>query len=251
MKISLLFVFLVFLVAGCSSVSEKKFSRVNVDMYYRQNGVIKYILAPLPAWANVHEDSKCRRSKSVKYLDLAAINKSFALTYEQAIAFQYYFDNDYYRDIFKAQKDLTLQEEEQVFFAAQDKIKAGLRLFQIPKSDVVNVILVDDYLKMPDGLFASLINSEVLSSGRPILFSFCLTRQEIAQKFSSKKVDIEGLTVISYESLSYFSNDFELDNFESINLNKIVGENKKINIYTPFDFISKSIKGKYKKIIFK
>lgn len=248
MKIIFLFIFVLI---GCASPSDKKFIRVDVDMFYRQNGVVKYILSPLPSWANVHEDSMCRRSKSVKYLDLNALNKSFGLTYEQTIAFQYIFDEDYYTNIFKAQKDLTLQEEEQVFFSAQDKIKANLRLFNVPKSETVNIVLIDNYLLKPKEVIERLLNSDEVSQARPVLFSFCHTRTEILKMMSKMNVNIDGLPMLTYESLSYYANDFSLGNYEMININEIVGSSKKINVFTTNESISKSINGKYKKIIFK
>ncbi|EQC47350.1 hypothetical protein [Bacteriovorax sp. Seq25_V] len=237
------------LLAGCATPEEQKFVRVDVDSYYRQNGVVKYFLGVLPRWSNTSSAANCTREHSVNYFDFNSVGQSFSLNYEQIAAFQYLYDSEYSQAIAKsAGRALTLKEEESLFFASLDKIKSGQRLFKVPSFNTVNVIWVDDF-KSTDKL-GELLSSSILNSGRPVLLSMCKTRSELREYFRKEKINIEGMRILTFESFSYFSSDLVLQARESIDLNKVLG-NKKVNFYTSRSKVPENIQGKVTLRIYK
>lgn len=243
------FLLALFLLAGCATPEEQKFVRVDVDSYYRQNGVIKYFLGVLPRWSNTSSAANCTRDHSVNYFDFKSVSQSFSLNYEQVAAFQYLYDSEYSQAIMKAAgRALTLKEEESLFFASLDKIKSGQRLFKTPIFNSVNVIWIDDFKSIEK--IGELLNSPILNNGRPVLLSMCKTRHQLREYFRRGKINIEGMRLLTFESFSYFSSDLVLQARESINLNEVLG-NKKVNFYTNRSKVPENIQGKVTLRIYK
>ncbi len=235
------FLLILLILAGCATPEEKKFMRVDVDSFYRQNGVIKYFLGVLPPWSNSSSSANCKRSHAVNYFDFKAISQSFSLDYEQVLAFQYLYDFEYAEVVSKkAERPVTLKEEEALFFSSLDKIRSGQRLFKVPSFNTVNVIWVDDF-NSTDKLLG-LLNSESLNSGRPVLLSMCMTRLELKEYFKKARINIEGMRILTYESFSYFSVDSVLQNREGINLDEVLGR-KKVYFYTNKRKVPENIEG--------
>lgn len=254
MKILSLILILIFISSSCSTPVDKTFERVEVDSFYRQSNIIKYFLPTLPSWANFSKDLNCRRDKQVRYLDIKSVTDSFDLNFEQALALQYTFNNDLNVANLTTQKNLTLKEEEQLFFGAQDKIKADLRTFKTPEASEVNFLIVDNIINKKKNLRKSIekfLTHDAMASGKPAFISFCFTHSEVHKILKELRMELDSIPVITYESFSYFNSDYFLTMTESVDLKAVVGSEKKVNVFMFEDIDIETIKGKYKKIIIK
>ena len=228
---SFLFLIHFLLLASCSSSQDRTFSRVNVDQYYRESGVLKYFLPNLPSWANVSRAYSCKRNGNIQFFNLQNINSSFNLDYFQIIQMQYLYNVKLNNKENIAGRKASPTAEEKLFFQSLDSIVAGNYLFKVPSFKRVNLILVDSYKEDFRGL-VKLMNSRDMFEGRPVFYSQCLRRNQLINLLKKHSVPINGARFLSYEMMTPFDAKMNLTGIEEINFSKIFDKNQSIYLYT-------------------
>ncbi len=233
MKSCRLYIFVTFILAfitSCSSSQDKTFSRVNVDQYYRETGVLKYFLPTQPSWANVSQIYGCKRSGVVQFLNLKNISSSFGLTYLESLQLQYTYNYELAKAEELAGKKASPTAEEKLFFKAFDSIKAGNFIFKTPSFKRVNFILVDSFQTDMKSL-RELMGSASMYEGRPVFFSQCLKRSELIKLLKENSIPLGGARILSLEILSPYDLELNLTGIEEINLSGVFQKDQKIHIY--------------------
>ena len=110
--------------SSCTQINMKRVEKSNSQDHYLRSGIQEYYLSGLPEWANFSSTAQCRRKHSTYYFDLRKISKSFNFDYKQSVQFQLSFNKNLaeYHTKF-LMKELTLKDEEIVFYTIKDHIK--------------------------------------------------------------------------------------------------------------------------------
>lgn len=236
--------FVAIFIISCSSSQDKTFSRVNVDKYYRETGVIRYFLPTLPDWANVSEHYGCHRKKAIQYLNVKNVKESFNLSYMETLQLQYIYNVELMMAEERVQKKASPTAEEKLFFKAFDSIKAGNYLFKTPTYKRVNFILVDSFSNDIKKL-KELMRSSDMFEGRPVFFSECMRRNELIMFLKDNNVALSGGRFLSYEVLSPYDSEAKLVGKEELNLSKFFSKKQTIFLYYT-NQRPKNLKGRFK-----
>lgn len=207
--------------------------RRQVEEYFVSTGVVRYFLPEIPYWANFSEAAGCRREDSIKYLDLKMVRGSLSLTYEEAIQLQLMLNNMIHE--LKEQRHIShipFKEEEALFFKASDRIQAGIRNFRAPTFKRINLIWVDPYLENPTPL-KNLMTRNDIGLGHPVFVSLCLTRSSFENWMNKHGFANKNIRLLSYEMLSPYNLQGELDTKYHIFVDEIFGKEKKTYLYAP------------------
>lgn len=180
------FFVLTFLSILTVSCAVNKMQPRTVEDYYAQTGTEKYFLPDVPAWASFDQNAGCFRKSGIKYFNIEALMKSYALTYDQAIQIQASFNEEYLR--FKkpeAVKAPTMREEELLFYKVSEKISSKILFFDPPTFKRINLIWLDEVAGDEKKIkkLKLFLNSATMDTGLPILVSFCMTRDEVEKQF--------------------------------------------------------------------
>ena len=222
---------------ACSKINKTEgpysLKRRKVEEYFVSTGVVRYFLPEIPYWANFSEAAECRREESIKYLDLKMVRGSLSLSYEEAIQLQLMLNTM----IFDLKKEkhishIPFKEEEALFFKASDRVQAGIRTFRVPTFKRIHLIWIDPYLKNTRGL-KSLMGRADLAKGHPVFVSLCLTHSSFEKWVANNGFQNKNIRLLSYEMLSPYNLEGELDTKYHIFVNEIFGADKSTYLYTP------------------
>ena len=200
----LLFFLLFFLLAsltGCS-LSQKGgvFKKRRAEESFLPSEVARYVLPVLPLWANFSQTADCRRTFSPRYLDLNKLRQSFSLSYAQGVQFQYMFNVELER-----LKNLSLKDEETLFYNVSEKIQSGITLFRRPSFKRVHLIWADSLIVSSTSSSSApqrikrLLESDLMAKGHPVLLSLCLGHFELKKFLQDESLNRHGLRFIPFE----------------------------------------------------
>lgn len=202
-----------FLLSSCAV--NKNMQPRTVENYYTPTGVTKYFLTDIPSWANFDQNAGCFRQPGIRYFNIDALMKSYALTYNQAIQVQASFNEEFLK--FKKANKLQapmLKEEELLFYKVSEKVSSKIIFFDPPTFKRVNLVWLDEILgdEKKEKKLKSFLNSAVMEEGVPVLVSFCMTRDEVENKFpdlNTKMITAELFSI--YDSRGTASPGFKFD----------------------------------------
>lgn len=206
-----------FFIISCAG--NKNMQPRTVENYYTPTGVEKYFLTDIPNWANFDQLARCFRKTGIRYFNIDALMKSYALTYNQAIQVQASF-NEEFSQFKRSDKSMisTLKEEELLFYKVSEKISSKIVFFDPPTFKRVNLIWLDEILgdAKKEKRLKKFLNSSVMEAGVPVLVSFCMTRDEVEKKFpdlNTKMITAELFSI--YDGLGKMNPGFKfaLDQF--------------------------------------
>lgn len=194
---------------SCQTSVQKR----SMEELYVSGGSEQYYLADLPIWANFSSIGQCRRSESIRYLNFETLNKSYSLTYEELIQFQFMLNRK-----FKAYKkssgkeELFLKDESFLFYNTYEQIVGGGRDFLGPKYQKIHLIWIDAVLGN-DGMlkkFKKLMQSSKMQEGHPVLVSTCLSSEQLENFIAENKLRELGVKGISQEMFAPYSDQMKL-----------------------------------------
>ncbi len=250
MKMTFFALMLLNLVA-CSS-PQKSDSRKDINEVYIPSGAEQYFLPNLPRWANVSTAADCRRDQTIRFFDLAKLNQSYRLTYEQLMQFQLMFNHQLISQLKSLPPSVELRprDEEVLFFNTLEKIQGGDKLFLAPDFKEINLIWVDDAVN-DKGVLAKLkklMSSEAMDQGFPVFISSCLSLMEL-EKFVLELGFPETSKMITAEVFTPFTTEFFLSTRTSVDVDRFFKDTQRLNLFTNREVIPKEIKGhfRYKK----
>jgi hypothetical protein len=199
----------------CSCAQDRNMKSRTLEDYYTPTGVEKYFLSDIPNWANFDQKAGCFRETNIRYFDINALMKSYALTYNQALQVQASFNEEFNR--FKkldSTRETNLKEEELLFYKVSEKISSKILFFDPPIFKRINLIWLDEVVgdKKKERKLEVLLKSSDMELGVPVLVSFCMTRSEVEKKFpnlNTKMITAELFTV--YDSLGRTMPGFKFD----------------------------------------
>ena len=142
-----------------------------------------YFLSPLPIWANYAGRGGCFREREVQFMDLAALGRSFNLSYPQRVQFQ-----GIYNELWRAYKDryrvgvLPSTEQEKIFYQVLEKVRSEVGGINVPEHGRLNILWLDPLLANPAyaARFAQ-VREEFVAQGHPMLVSTCLDQNGLKQ----------------------------------------------------------------------
>lgn len=210
------FIVSLFFISSCSNENLKLRT---IDEYYIPTGVDKYFLSDIPDWVNFDQVAGCFRTTNIRYFNIEALMKSFALTYSQALQFQALFNED-----FSGQKKInklemsTTKQEELVFYKSMQKVTNLINFFVPPTFKRVNLIWLDEILgnEAKEKKINTLLSSAAMEAGVPVLVSLCLTKEEVEKKFPNlnfKMITAELFSVYNMQAKITPGFIFELTQF--------------------------------------
>jgi hypothetical protein len=248
-NILLLLLFISTLSCSLFSSHTHELKKRNLGEYFQNSEVVRYLLPPLPEWANASPSGKCSRTDSINYLKLDDLMTSFSLSYAQAVQFQYMYNIE----AKKLKEDssikyLPFKENEKLFYAVSDRIKANIYMFIPPKFKRVHLIWIDNAVSKNSELkkLKRLMTSSQMGLGHPVFVSLCLSKQQL-EKFHAKNNFNDSVKMISYEFFSPFSTRGRMRSYESLNFAKFLNiRGLKLYLYQSNKNIPDEFVGKFK-----
>lgn len=226
------------LITGCAV---NKMEPRTVEDYYAQTGIEKYFLPDVPAWANFDQSAGCFRKTGIRFFNIDALMKSYALTYDQSLQVQASFNEEYLR--FKKSDKLkipTLKEEELLFYKVSEKVSSKIFFFDPPTFKRINLIWLDEVAgdEKKTRKLKAFLNSSTMDTGLPVLVSFCMTRDEVEAQFP----DI-NTKMITSELFSAFDSNGNAYPGLILDLGKIFKPNQSLYFYSQKKFVPEELKG--------
>lgn len=208
--------FLILIFTCClTSCSSGQLKPRTVEDFYASTGVEKYFLTEIPAWSNFDLKGACFRSSGIRYFNIDALMKSYALSYAQALQLQASFNEEYATYKKSSQSPVpTLKEEELLFYKVSEKISSKIPFFDPPAFKRIHLVWLDEVLADPkkEKKLRAFLNSSTMDSGVPVLVSFCLTRQDIETKFTDLNLKMITAELFSiYEASGKSTPGFKVD----------------------------------------
>ncbi len=215
---------IVLVISSCVTSENSDLRRRNLKQYFVSSGVSKYFMPDLPDWANYSQTANCKRKKAVRYLHLAKLQKSFSLSYEQALQFQYMYNKDLAKTLSTFRVEyIRPQDEEIIFHKVSDKIQGKIVAFRKPKYKRVHIIWIDSFLTGKKNIvkLKKLMKSTPMGEGHPVFLSLCLTSLELDQWLQENKFSNFNIRKIPVEMFSIFNKIGNRLNKFSLNIDEI------------------------------
>ncbi len=235
MRKTLVFLLILLFVVSCSSLEgDKDFKRLDLSEYYQDAGVNRYFLPALPLWANFSDGGRCQKSRSIVYLDLAALKNGQSLSYEQGLQLQYLFNLTRDERMGETKvKALPPQEEEKLFFESLQKIQSGFLPFIRPKFERLHLIWLDpiwgDEAKLKE--LHKLLKSNTMSQGQPIFVSLCLGRLDLEAFLEKNSLSDARTRLIPMELFSVYDSEGERKPFFQLKVNSLFDSKQKLHLF--------------------
>lgn len=228
-------IILSFVLTSCASKDEQVLKQ-DLDQVYIGSGIEQYYMPDLPLWANTSSAAKCKRLEPIRYLNFTDMYKSYSLSYEQMIQFQFMLNRKFYSYKQSTGRDTVyLKDESYIMHNVHQQIVGGGRDFIAPKYNRINLIWIDHALKSDESLknLKKLMYSTEMEKGHPVFISMCLSSIELEKFINKSGYSKFGVKGISQSMFSPFNEKFELDYSYSLHFDKLL-PNKDLYIYVPF-----------------
>ena len=236
-----------FLMSSCAT-TEKGMFKQDLDQVYIGSGIEKYFLPDTPTWANFSQESRCKRTEPIRYVNFKDMHLSYSMDYEQLVQYQLMLNQklENYK-ISTGRKTVFLKDENYIIFNVHQQILGGGREFIAPKFKTIHLISIDDSLNDSVRLkkLKKLMSSDSMGQGHPVFVSMCLSSFELDQFISKNGFNSMGVKGISQSMFSPYDINFDMSYEYTLNVEKLF-PNKKLTLFAK-DKI-KSIKG-YTKFI--
>lgn len=225
-----------FLLLTLISCSQGEVRQSIDETSYRTSGIEQFFLPELPAWANHSASGMCFKKHSFHYLDFNKLGNVYQLKYPELLELQAQY-NDRLESYFRSTTIRFLKPvEESAFFAnTLENVKGGVRYFKLPQTvNKVDVIYLDGYIangKEDD--IRKMNEAGKFDEAVPVIFSACLSRQDLNQWLIEKNLDQVGFYSITAEWLSPYSENLQMSPSIHIEIKKIFRPNVEVRFITP------------------
>lgn len=207
---------------------------------YRTSGLEQFFLAELPAWANHSGSGQCFKKHSFQYLDFNKLGSVYQLNYPQLVELQAQY-NDRLESYFRstAMRFVKPVEEAAFFSNTLENVRGGVKSFKLPPTaSKVDVIWLDRYIAL--NLVKEL--KKMNEMGRfderlPVLFTSCLSRQDLNQWLIENNLDQVGFYSLTAEWLSPYGSDLQLKPGLQLEIRKLMGANVNVRFIAPSEII--------------
>lgn len=210
------------------------------DTPYQTSGLEQFFLPELPAWANNSASGQCFKKHSFQYLDFSKLNAAYDLNYSQLVELQAQYNERleaYFRST--AVRFLKPVEEAAFFSNTLENVRGGVKHFKLPAEvNKVDVIWLDRYIALNRVNEIRRMNETGRFDERlPILFTSCLSKQDLNQWLVENNLDQVGFYSLSAEWLSPYSSDLQMKAGLQLELKKVMNEKVQIKIVAPNEIL--------------
>ena len=203
---------------------------------YRTSGIEQFFLPELPSWANHSASGQCFKKHSYQYLDFSKLSQTYDLKYAEMIEFQAQY-NDRLESYFRstALRFLKPVEEAAFFSNTLENVRGGVRVFKVPAlAKKVDIIWVDRYMALNQVNELKKMNELGRFDERlPVLFSSCLSKQDLNHWLVENNLDQVGFYTLSAEWLTPFGSDLELKPGLHLEIKKLLDPNVDVRFVSP------------------
>ena len=226
--------FLLVLFWSCSSTNSCGLNRRDLEEYFVGSGVVRYFLPNLPDWANYSPAGACHRDVSARYFDLDKLRSSLSLSYMQAVQFQFMFNVEYEKILFRTKADyMPFKEEEGLFYNISDKIHSNIFYFQIPEFKRINLIWIDPAIanSKEEESLKMLLKHQDMDYGVPIFVSLCLGNREMKEYLQHKQFYHRQSNILSFEMFSIFDPSGEKHPHLYLDFSQLFSAEQELHLY--------------------
>jgi hypothetical protein len=203
---------------------------------YRTSGIEQFFLPELPAWANHSASGECFKKHSFQYLDFNKLGSVYQLTYPELLELQAQY-NDRLESYFRSTTIRFLRPvEESAFFAnTLENVKGGVRYFKLPQTvNKVDLIFLDRYIALGrEDEIRKMSEAGKFDEAVPVIFSACLSRQDLNQWLVEKNLDQVGFYSLTAEWLSPYSEKLQMVPKIHLEIKKLLRPNVEVRPISP------------------
>lgn len=207
---------------------------------YRTSGLEQYFLPELPAWANQSPSGQCFKKHSFQYFDFAKLSGVYELKYPELVELQAQY-NEKLESYFRSTAVRFVKPvEEAAFFAnALENVRGGVKSFKLPPGALkVDVIWLDRYIALNQVAELKKMNEMGRFDERlPILFSSCLSKQDLNQWIIENGLDDVGFHSLTAEWLTPYGSDMNLKPGLHIEVKKMLDPNVQVRFVSPNEIL--------------
>jgi hypothetical protein len=210
------------------------------EVPYQTSGLEQYFLPELPAWANSSASGQCFKKHSFQYLDLGKLAQVYNLKYPELIELQAQY-NDRLESYFRstAVRFVKPVEEAAFFSNTLENVRGGVRTLKLPAGATkVDIIWLDRYVALGQAGELRKMNELGRFDERvPLLFSTCLSKQDLNQWLIENNLDTVGFFSVTAEWLSPFGADLELKSALHIEIKMLLAPAVNVRFLVPSEIM--------------
>lgn len=224
---------LLLILISCSS----PVTRQNIDETpYQTSGIEKFFLPELPAWANNSASGQCFKKHNFQYLDFPKLAVSYELKYSQLVELQAQYNEkleSYFRST--AIRFVKPVEEAAFFSNTLEQVRGGVKHFKIPSgADKVEIIWLDGFIAANQVNELKKMNeTHRFDDSLPVLFSSCMSKQDLNQWLIENDLDQEGFYTLSAEWLTPYGSDLNMKAGLHLEIKKLLNDGIKVKFLGP------------------
>lgn len=229
--------FLLLVLISCSQGQLRK----DIDETpYRTSGLEQYFLPELPAWANNSASGQCFKKHSFQYFEFTKLAQTYDLKYPELIEFQAQYNErleTYFRST--AMRFLKPVEEAAFFSNTLENVRGGVKSFKLPSlAKKVDIIWLDRYIALNQVNELKKMNELGRFDERlPILFSSCLSKQDLNQWLIENNLDQIGFYTLTAEWLTPYGADLKLRPGLQLEIKKLLEPNVDVRFVSPNEIL--------------
>ena len=222
---------------SCSGGEVRKEVR---DAPYRTSGLEQYFMPELPTWANSSASGQCFKKHSFQYLDFSKLANVYQLSYADLIELQAQY-NERLEAYFRSTAVRFVKPVEQAAFFTNtlENVRGGVKSFKLPPvANKVDIIWLDRYIALNLVPEIKKMNDLGRFDERlPILFTSCLSKQDLNQWLIENNLDQVGFYSLSAEWLSPFGSNLELKPALHLEVKKLFRPDIDVRFITPTEIL--------------
>lgn len=209
------------------------------DTPYRTSGLEQFFLPELPRWANTSASGQCFKKHSFQYLDFNKLASVYQLKYPELVELQAQYNErleSYFRST--AVRFLKPVEEAAFFSNTLENVRGGVKHFKLPQVAAVDVIWLDRYIALNQINELKKMNEMGRFDERlPILFSSCLSKQDLNQWLIENNLDQVGFYTLTAEWLTPYGSDLTMKAGLQLEIKKMMNDNVKVKFISPSEIL--------------
>jgi hypothetical protein len=207
---------------------------------YRTSGLEQFFLPELPAWANVSPSGQCFKKHSFQYLDFSKLASTYQLKYPELVELQAQYNERleaYFRST--AVRFLKPVEESAFFSNTLEQVRGGVKHFKIPEIvREVDIIWLDGFISSNRAGELKKMNEMGRFDERlPILFSSCLSKQDLNQWLIENDLDQVGFYTLTAEWLNPYGSDLSLKPGLRLEIKQLLNEKVRVKFISPQEIL--------------
>ncbi len=207
---------------------------------YQTSGLEQYFLPELPAWANHSASGACFKKHSFHYLDFSKLGEVYNLKYPELVELQAQYNErleSYFRST--AVRFVKPVEEAAFFSNTLENVRGGVKSFKLPPAVMkVDIIWLDRYIALNQiDQLKRMSEMGRFDERAPILFSSCMSKQDLNQWLMENNLDEVGFFSFTAEWLTPYGSDLKLRPGLQLEIKKLLNEKTEVRFVSPGEIL--------------